>query len=36
MKLYVCSSMVPMLELDDGTAIGGSHAIIAWAHAHPA
>jgi hypothetical protein len=27
-------SMVPALELDDGTAVGGS--IVAWARAHPA
>ncbi len=27
---------VPALVLDDGTAIGGSQAIIDWAHAHPA
>jgi hypothetical protein len=30
------TSMVPVLELDDGTAIGGSQAIVAWAKAHPA
>lgn len=30
------SSMVPVLELDDGTAIGGSKEIIAWAKGHPA
>lgn len=30
------SSMVPVLELDDGTAVGGSDAIVAWAQAHPA
>lgn len=29
-------AMVPVLELDDGTAIGGSQAIIAWADANPA
>jgi hypothetical protein len=29
------SSMVPVLELDDGTAIGGSKEIIAWAEANP-
>ena len=30
------SSMVPVLELDDGTAIGGSDAIAKWAAEHPA
>jgi hypothetical protein len=30
------SSMVPVLELDDGSAIGGSREIMAWAEAHPA
>ncbi|MBA3326861.1 MAG: glutathione S-transferase domain-containing protein [Solirubrobacterales bacterium] len=30
------STMVPVLELDDGTAIGGSQEIVAWAKAHPA
>ena len=30
------SNMVPVLELDDGTAVGGSDAIVAWAQAHPA
>jgi hypothetical protein len=30
------SSTVPVLELDDGTAIGGSHEIVAWARANPA
>jgi hypothetical protein len=29
-------SWVPVLELDDGTAIGGSAAIAAWAAANPA
>lgn len=29
-------SMVPVLELDDGTAIGGSDAIVQWAAANPA
>jgi hypothetical protein len=29
-------SMVPVLELDDGTGIGGSEKIIAWAKANPA
>ncbi|HWH45305.1 MAG TPA: glutathione S-transferase N-terminal domain-containing protein [Thermoleophilaceae bacterium] len=29
-------STVPVLELDDGTGIGGSQAIIAWAEANPA
>lgn len=30
------TSMVPVLELDNGAAVGGSPAIIAWAQAHPA
>ena len=30
------STVVPVLELDDGTAIGGSKEIAAWAKAHPA
>lgn len=30
------SSSVPVLELEDGTAIGGSDKIIAWAKANPA
>ncbi len=30
------STMVPVLELDDGTAIGGSKKIVAWAKANPA
>jgi hypothetical protein len=30
------SSWVPALVLDDGTAIGGSHEIMAWAKANPA
>jgi len=29
-------SWVPVLELDDGSAVGGSHAIIEWARGHPA
>jgi hypothetical protein len=29
------NSWVPVLELDDGTAIDGSHAIIEWASTHP-
>ena len=29
-------SWVPVLELDDGTGIGGSDQIIAWAKANPA
>jgi glutaredoxin len=29
-------STVPVLELDDGTAIGGSREIVAWARANPA
>ena len=27
---------VPMLQLDDGTIVDGSHEIVAWAEAHPA
>ena len=30
------SAVVPVLELDDGTAIGGSERIAAWAQANPA
>jgi hypothetical protein len=30
------SSSVPVLEFDDGTAIGGSKEIAAWAKANPA
>jgi hypothetical protein len=30
------SSMVPVLELDDGKAIGGSKAIADWAKSNPA
>lgn len=30
------SSMVPVLELDDGTAVAGSKEIAAWARAHGA
>ena len=29
------SSTVPVLELDDGTAIGGSQEIVRWAREHP-
>ncbi len=29
-------SMVPALELDDGTSVAGSEGIIAWANAHSA
>jgi glutaredoxin len=35
-KQLTGSTTVPVLELDDGSAIGGSHEIIAWAQAHPA
>jgi hypothetical protein len=35
-KALTGSSTVPVLELDDGTAIGGSGAIAAWAAANPA
>lgn len=30
------STVVPVLELDDGSAIGGSDEIVAWASANPA
>ena len=30
------SNQVPVLELDDGTAVGGSKAIVNWARKHPA
>jgi hypothetical protein len=30
------SSVVPVLELDDGTAISGSDEIVRWAHDHAA
>ena|SRR6476661_4119213 len=30
------SNVVPVLELDDGTGIGGSDEIVAWAKAYPA
>lgn len=30
------STVVPVLELDDGRAIGGSDEIVAWASANPA
>ena len=30
------SATVPVLELDDGSAVGGSEKIIAWAKANPA
>ena len=30
------SSTVPVLELDDGTAIADSHEIVRWAKEHPA
>ena len=35
-KALTGSSSVPALELDDGTAISDSHAIVRWAAAHPA
>jgi len=35
-KALTGTSMVPALELGDGTAIGGSHEIVAWAKANPA
>jgi hypothetical protein len=30
------SNQVPVLELDDGTAVAGSQEIVAWAKSHPA
>ena len=30
------NSVVPVLELDDGTAVSGSKEIVAWAKANPA
>jgi hypothetical protein len=35
-KALTGSSDVPVLELDDGSAIGGTKAIVAWARANPA
>jgi hypothetical protein len=35
-KRLTGSTMLPVLELDDGTAVAGSHKIIAWAQANPA
>ncbi len=35
-KQLTGSTMVPVLELEDGTGIGGSQEIIAWAKANPA
>ena len=35
-KRLTGSSTVPVLELDDGTAISGSREIAEWAKAHPA
>lgn len=35
-KALTGSSDVPVLELDDGTAIGGTRAIVDWARANPA
>jgi hypothetical protein len=35
-KKLTGSSTVPVLELDDGTAIAGSKEIVAWARANPA
>ena len=35
-KQLTGSTMVPVLELDDGSAIGGSKNIVEWAKAHPA
>ena len=34
-KALTGSSVVPVLELDDGSAIGGSQEIVAWARANP-
>ena len=35
-KQLTGSTMVPVLELDDGSAIGGSKEIVRWAEANPA
>ena len=35
-KQLTGSSELPVLELDDGGAVAGSTAIVAWAEAHPA
>ena len=35
-KQLTGSTMVPVLELDDGSAIGGSKEIVRWATANPA
>ena len=35
-KQLTGSTMVPVLELPDGTGIGGSQAIVGWAKANPA
>ena len=35
-KQLTGSSALPVLELDDGSAVAGSAAIVAWAKAHPA
>ena len=35
-KQLTGSTMVPVLELDDGSAIGGSQEIVRWAKANPA
>ena len=35
-KRLTGNSWVPVLVLDDGTAIDGSKEIVAWAQAHPA
>ncbi|MEP6954702.1 MAG: glutathione S-transferase N-terminal domain-containing protein [Solirubrobacteraceae bacterium] len=35
-KQLTGSTAVPVLELDDGSAIGGTKAIVAWAKANPA
>jgi hypothetical protein len=35
-KQLTGKSDVPVLELDDGTAISGSEEIVAWARSHPA
>jgi hypothetical protein len=34
-KALTGSSMVPVLELDDGTTVAGSKEIVAWAEANP-
>jgi hypothetical protein len=35
-KRLTGNNWVPVLELDDGEVVSGSHEIMAWAEAHPA